>query len=144
MTLVTTSRKPSPRTRSFSRDLARAIGARYMTRGKANLQEVFSLDDRVVIVKERHGNPSLIEVYLNARRRFAIKLRRAMLCRELGYSYGYSQGELAEQVARWLGVPASSVRQRGSSLLFSPRGPEVGVEKVILDAGRESEAAPGA
>ncbi len=128
MTVVTTSRKPSPRTRTFSRDLARAIGGVYFTRGKANLQEVFSLDEKVVMVKERRGNPSLIEVYVDGRRRFALKLRRALLCRELRYTHGYAPGELAAQVERWLG---GRVRQRGSSLLFGSSGPEVGVEKAM-------------
>ncbi|NOZ82239.1 MAG: hypothetical protein GXN98_00230 [Euryarchaeota archaeon] len=136
MTLVTTSRKPSPRTRTFSRDLARAIGGRYLTRGKANLEHVFSLDERVVIVKERRGNPSLIEVYVNGERRFALKLRRAMLCRELKHSYGYGEGELAARAQRWLG---GMVRQRGNSLLFGMAGPEVGVEKVIEEEAQDAE-----
>ncbi len=133
MILVTTSRKPSPRTRSFSRDFARALGAEYLTRGKANLEQVFSLvpeDGVLVMIKERRGNPSLIEVYRGGERVLALKLARAMLIRELRYRHGYGRGELASQLARALGADPSLVLQRGDSLMLRD-GPEFRVEKVI-------------
>ncbi|NOZ58990.1 MAG: hypothetical protein GXO66_05380 [Euryarchaeota archaeon] len=134
MILVTTSRKPSPRTRTFSRDFAKALNAEYFTRGKANLERVFSLlqdeGDRLVMIKERRGNPSLIEVYLRGRRILALKLARAMLNREITRRYGYGEGELASQLARALGVEPSLVLQRGDSLMLRD-GPEFKVEKVI-------------
>ncbi len=140
MILVTTSRKPSPRTRSFSRDVARALGASYFTRGKANLETVFSMvpeeDDRLVMIKERRGNPSLIEIYHRGERVLALKLRRAILARELRYRYGYSpKGELAQKITRALGVEEGIVVQRGNSIMLRD-GPEFSVEKVI-------EGAPG-
>jgi rRNA maturation protein Rpf1 len=134
MILVTTSRKPSPRTRTFSRDFAKALGAEYFTRGKANLGQVFSLlrdeGDVLVMVKERRGNPSLIEVYHNRERVLALKLTRALLNREISRRYGYSQGELASRLARALGVDPARVLQRGDSLMLRD-GPEFRVEKVI-------------
>jgi|Deesub1362B_J571_1020462.scaffolds.fasta_scaffold00557_14 rRNA maturation protein Rpf1 len=138
MILVTTSRKPSPRTRSFSRDVAKAIGAAYLTRGKANLEYIFSLvpseEDRLVMIKERRGNPSLIEVYRSRSRVLALKLSRAMLTREIKRRYGYStQGELAAKLAHALGVEEGIVMQRGTSLMLRD-GPEFNVEKVIEDA----------
>lgn len=59
--LLTTSRKPSQRTRSFSQKLARAMGWRYVNRGKMSLREVL-IESRgpVAVVFERHGNPSRI------------------------------------------------------------------------------------
>ena len=134
MILVTTSRKPSPRTRTFSRDFAQALGAEYFTRGKANLRQVFSLlrdeGDVLVMIKERRGNPSLIEVYRRGERVLALKLARAMLNREITRRYGYGEGKLASKLARALGTEPSRVLQRGDSLMLRD-GPEFRVEKVI-------------
>jgi rRNA maturation protein Rpf1 len=143
MILVTTSRKPSPRTRSFSRDIAKALGASYLTRGKANLEQVFALvpgeEDRLVMIKERRGNPSLIEVYHGRNRVLALKLSRAMLTREIKRRYGYSaKGELARKLAHALGVEEGIVMQRGTSLMLHD-GPEFNVEKVIEGAQGRGE-----
>lgn len=64
MTVVTTSRKPLPPVRSLSRDMAIAIGAEYVTRGKAGLGDLFSLDPSVVIVS-KSGPFFLVQVFLN-------------------------------------------------------------------------------
>jgi rRNA maturation protein Rpf1 len=143
MILVTTSRKPSPRTRSFSRDIAKALRASYLTRGKANLEQVFALvpgeEDRLVMIKERRGNPSLIEVYHRGERVIALKLSRAMLTREIKRRYGYSaKGELARKLSRALGVEEGIVMQRGTSLMLRD-GPEFNVEKVIEGAQGRGE-----
>jgi len=59
--LVTTSRKPSQRTRSFSQRLSRIMGWRYINRGKMSLRDVL-IEARgpVAVVSERHGNPARI------------------------------------------------------------------------------------
>lgn len=44
MTIVTTSRKPVPELRSLAKDLAFAIGCRYMIRGKMGLPGIESID----------------------------------------------------------------------------------------------------
>ena len=114
-----------------------------MTRGKANLEHIFSLvpgdRGRLVLIKERQGNPSLIEVYRGRTRVLALKLSRAMLTREIKHSYGYSAGgELATGLARALGVEAGRVLQHGTSLMLRD-GPEFRVEKVIEGDGRKGK-----
>ncbi len=52
MTVVTTSRKPVPEVRSLARDLAFSIGGEYITRGKAGMGDLLSLDEPVVIVSK--------------------------------------------------------------------------------------------
>lgn len=67
--IVTTSRAPSPRTRSFVKDLVAILpGAEKLTRGHLTLEELAIAArakgaSRVVIVGERKGNPSIIRVY---------------------------------------------------------------------------------
>jgi len=62
MTVVTTSRKPVPEVRSLARDLAFAVDAEYLTRGKAGMGDLFALDGPVVIVS-RSGPIFLIQVF---------------------------------------------------------------------------------
>jgi len=67
--VVTTSRRPSPRTRSFVKDLVSVLpGALRVTRGHLTMDELGVLAsshgaDRLVVVGERKGNPSIIRVY---------------------------------------------------------------------------------
>ncbi len=67
--IITTSRRPSPRTRSLVKDLVGVIpGAVRLTRGHLTYQEL-SIEattlgaDRVVIVGEKRGNPSIMRIY---------------------------------------------------------------------------------
>ncbi|MEB3816493.1 MAG: hypothetical protein LRS46_00920 [Desulfurococcales archaeon] len=67
--IFTTSRAPSPRTRSLVRDLVSVIpGASRLTRGHLTLEEIAAIArtrgaDRVTIIGERRGNPSILRVY---------------------------------------------------------------------------------
>ncbi|MBI5458638.1 Brix domain-containing protein [Methanobacterium sp.] len=66
--LITTSRKPSQRTRTFCRGLERVLKARCTNRGKMSLRDVFLKaneigEDRVAVVSERDGNPNGMEFY---------------------------------------------------------------------------------
>jgi len=66
--LITTSRKPSQRTRSFCQKLKRALGYPYINRGKMNIQETLQKtrehkESTLAIVSEKHGNPSKITFY---------------------------------------------------------------------------------
>ena len=67
--LLTTSRKPSQRTRSFLRDLVRVIPwSFHFTRGTCSLNdladELASLGiNRMLIIHEKKGNPSLVKFY---------------------------------------------------------------------------------
>ncbi len=89
MTVVTTSRKPLPEVRSLSRDMAFAIGADYVTRGKAGLGDLFALDASVVIVS-RSGPFFLVRVFSDgvlatefAVRSFAVEERSGGIVRGL-------------------------------------------------------------
>ncbi|AEF96501.1 ribosomal biogenesis protein [Methanotorris igneus] len=61
--IITTSRKPSQRTRSFANDLARALNVEYLTRGKTPLREIFEYYDKVIIIEEFKGNPGKLKIY---------------------------------------------------------------------------------
>jgi U3 small nucleolar ribonucleoprotein protein IMP4 len=66
--LITTSRKPSQRTRSFGRALERVLPSLYLNRGKMSLREVFLKakeigSDSVMVISERDGNPSRLEFF---------------------------------------------------------------------------------
>ncbi len=62
MILITTSRKPSRRTRSFCKDLQYSIkNSIYLTRGKASLEELLEIleeKDRLIHISEIKANPS--------------------------------------------------------------------------------------
>lgn len=89
MTVVTTSRKPLPKVRSLARDLAFAIGGGYVTRGKAGMGDLFSLDESVVIVS-KSGPFFLIQAFVNeesvanvAVRSFSVEERAGEITRGL-------------------------------------------------------------
>lgn len=132
--LITTSRKPSPRTRSFARDLARALRFDYLTRGKANLQSIFSGFSRysvILIVMERHGNPSRIDVHF-PEYTVNLLLSRAILSREIKENIGYSHGKLAEFLETLLLQPAGRIKQRGDSIVVG-EGPEFRVRRILKE-----------
>jgi len=57
--LLTTSRKPGRKTRTFAKVLASFMNWRYEPRGKSSLD--FS-EDKVAVIEERNGNPGLIRI----------------------------------------------------------------------------------
>ncbi|MDP3065682.1 MAG: Brix domain-containing protein [Methanobacteriaceae archaeon] len=66
--LITTSRKPSQKTRSFGRALERVLPAHYINRGKMSLREVYMKAkqlgfNKVMVISERNGNPSRLDFY---------------------------------------------------------------------------------
>ena len=68
--LISTSRKPSQKTRKFCKNLAHATGSRSVNRGKMNMRELLvkalELDEfNLAIVNEIKGNPSRITFYSN-------------------------------------------------------------------------------
>ncbi len=68
--LISTSRKPSQKTRKFCKNLARATGSTSVNRGKMNMRELLlkalELDEfNLAIVNEIKGNPSKITFYSN-------------------------------------------------------------------------------
>lgn len=65
---ITTSRKPSGRTRSFCQSLSHTLNAKYENRGKMSFRDVLvkstSLGfQKILIVSQIKGNPSKIEIY---------------------------------------------------------------------------------
>ena len=52
MTLVTTSRRSTPESRAVARDLAFALGARYLARGKHGIRELTEIDPSFFILSQ--------------------------------------------------------------------------------------------
>ncbi|HLI46013.1 MAG TPA: hypothetical protein VKU94_02345 [Geobacterales bacterium] len=64
--LITTSRRPSRRTRSFVRDLALLFNAERITRGKSSIDDLLSElvnGSKLLVIDTKKGNPSRIRVY---------------------------------------------------------------------------------
>jgi U3 small nucleolar ribonucleoprotein protein IMP4 len=64
MILVTTSRKPVPELRTFGKDLAFAIGGRYVPRGKSGLSDLFE-HEGVIIVVSGKGRRYLLQLVID-------------------------------------------------------------------------------
>ena len=68
--LISTSRKPSQKTRKFCKNLAHATGSTSVNRGKMNMRELLIKaleveEFNLAIVNEIKGNPSRISFYSN-------------------------------------------------------------------------------
>jgi U3 small nucleolar ribonucleoprotein protein IMP4 len=66
--LITTSRKPSQRTRSFCKSLVRVLNSSYINRGKMSIRDVLIKSSelelaKIAVVSEMKGNPSKIDFY---------------------------------------------------------------------------------
>ncbi|WP_292371386.1 rRNA maturation protein [Methanosarcina sp. UBA411] len=63
--LVTSSRKPSARTRALCKLLSRFIASKCITRGKMGMQELleFAEGGPLIVVGEYHGNPGELSFY---------------------------------------------------------------------------------
>jgi len=66
--LITTSRKPSNQTRSFSRGLSKVFPSKYLNRGKMSIRDVLLNahefgSENIIIVSQIKGNPSRITFY---------------------------------------------------------------------------------
>jgi len=63
--ILTTSRKPSRRTRSLAKALARFMNWRYVQRGKLSLEELYSMlgkNENLAIIEEVKGNPAILKI----------------------------------------------------------------------------------
>ncbi|HIP16961.1 MAG TPA: ribosomal biogenesis protein [Methanothermococcus okinawensis] len=88
MIVITTSRKPSQRTRSFVNDLARVISGRVLTRGKTPLREILNDYPKIILVEEYKGNPGKIKFYDNIKGKLlilsvSVKLQREVCNKEI-------------------------------------------------------------
>lgn len=68
--LISTSRKPSPKTRKFCKNFYHATGSTYVNRGKMNMRELLlrALEEdevNLAVVNEIKGNPSKVTFYSN-------------------------------------------------------------------------------
>jgi len=68
--LISTSRKPSPKTRSFCKNLSHALDFTYVNRGKMSMRNLFLKSshmnyDLTLLVYEIKGNPSKITFFSN-------------------------------------------------------------------------------
>lgn len=66
--LISTSRKPSAKTRKFCKNFSHATGSNYVNRGKMNMRELLLKalefkEDNIAVVNEVKGNPSKITFY---------------------------------------------------------------------------------
>lgn len=68
--LISTSRKPSSKTRAFCKNLSHALGCKYINRGKMSMRQLQLKSaeygfDSIVLVYEMKGNPSKITFFSN-------------------------------------------------------------------------------
>lgn len=66
--LITTSRKPSQRTRSFCKSLVRVLNSRYVNRGKMSIRDVLIKSsemgyNKTAVISQMKGNPSRIDFH---------------------------------------------------------------------------------
>ncbi|MBA2862416.1 rRNA maturation protein [Methanococcus maripaludis] len=61
--IITTSRKPSQRTRSLVNDLARVFNFEILNRGKIPLSELIENKADMIIVEELKGNPGRLKIF---------------------------------------------------------------------------------
>lgn len=85
--LISTSRKPSQKTRKFCKNFAHATGSTYVNRGKSNMHEVLlkalELEEvNIAIVFEIKGNPTKITFYSNKGKILFVLLINASLTNE--------------------------------------------------------------
>lgn len=85
--LISTSRKPSQKTRKFCKNFAHATDSTSVNRGKMNMRELLlrALDEdevNLAIVNEIKGNPSRITFYSNKGEELLIVLISASLSNE--------------------------------------------------------------
>ncbi len=64
--LITTSRKPSQRTRSFCKSLVTVLNSSYINRGKMSIRDILIKSselgfNKIAIISEMKGNPSRID-----------------------------------------------------------------------------------
>ncbi len=147
--LVTTSHRPSRRTRSFVRELEGVLeGAVRLTRGHLSIRDLDSIAreigvSRVLVVSDRSGNPGLVVGYAPSEGGLAevgrVRLLGVTLAREIRsrarvrcsgvYPADASSKEAAELLARLMGLPLLGepkggyleVRSEGDLFIVVPR-----------------------
>lgn len=106
---ITSSRKPSAKTRTFCKKLSQFMTFRYVNRGKTGLRDLLDLaeGEAFLIVGEYHGNPGSLSFY-GTEGKLSFSLRFSEISSEkvsLGFSGKlklFGRGELAELLAFYL------------------------------------------
>ncbi len=113
--IITTARKPSPKTRRFCRHLGRFTGCDYVPRGKTGLAALG--DEPFLVVGEYKGNPGSFNFYMNGISILSIRANVSMnkeiepgetpviegsssLAVTLGKATGFKTGGSSERVIR--------------------------------------------
>src|SRR5664280_84417 len=124
--LITTSRKPSQRTRSFCKSIVRVLNSSYINRGKMSIRDVLIKSselgyDEIAVVSEMKGNPSRID-FLD------------------------SEGEINLSLEVTVGIPNSNAnsksRVKSENLKLNSEVPELDQIGTILDISRFTEGSP--
>ncbi len=82
---ITSSRRPSRRTRSFIKDLALILNAKRFNRGKSSiafLLQRLNEESRLIIVSTAKGNPSKLDIYSKSGLLANFLIRKVKLLRE--------------------------------------------------------------
>lgn len=112
--IITTARKPSPKTRIFCRHLSKFTGWEYVTRGKTGLS---GFAGEFLLVGEHKGNPGSLKFFINGRCALSIRANVSLdrevekgeapviegnspLAHALSRVTGLKQGEGQERVIR--------------------------------------------
>jgi len=165
--LITTAYSPSPRTRTFVKDLVSVLpGSSKLSRGKISMELLGAIAadegaDKVIIVKEYHGNPSSLEVYdvVDAELvpRGTIKLKGVTLSSERGkrvynarkvgiraYSLIPEAQEMAEKLSELLGLPLIEKEEEASEydLILDVEPHEAGFEVIFRTPGSRAPVGP--
>ncbi|MCS3900665.1 rRNA maturation protein [Methanococcus voltae] len=61
--IITTSRKPSQRTRSLANDLSKVFNIKTVNRGKTSASELIEKYKNFVVIEELKGNPNKLKIY---------------------------------------------------------------------------------
>ncbi|MBP2172277.1 rRNA maturation protein [Methanococcus voltae] len=61
--IITTSRKPSQRTRSLANDLSRVFNIKTVNRGKTSASELLEKYKNLIVIEELKGNPNKLKIY---------------------------------------------------------------------------------
>ncbi len=74
--ILTTSRKPSRKTRRLAKVLARFMNWRYMNRGKLSMDDIFEMleNESLAIINEVKGNPAFLTIF-NHKKEILLRLR---------------------------------------------------------------------
>lgn len=85
MTILTTSRRPSPEIRTFAKDLAFALGCDHMNRGKTGLRDLSPQDPAILFI-EKHQQKVAIRLEVEGETRGEIIVS--------GWSVGVRENEM--------------------------------------------------